>query len=195
MKRTYRIDITFEAEFERKIGSRSWAKKIQEAAAKIAPPGWSVTGARVRSRAIPKPAAPAPADPQETVREQTLALLQDIATRAARYVNAAPNPRVRVWPNRQCGPQFNERHGHGAHAHIASGTLWFGGKKIRKTRGLICVTKAELDRVAAGWENPEWLMIHEVAHLRYRTGHDHTGRRYQESFERLERDYLLNEVN
>ena len=192
MKRTYRIQVEFEAVFDRKIGARGWAKRIRELCAKAAPAGWSVTRTAVHSRAVPKPAAPVPPDPQEAVRDATLARLQTIATDASRLVRSAPNPDVRRWPNRRCGPQFNERMNSGAHAHISTGTTWFEGRKIGCRRGLICIKDSELDRVARGEVDPVWLMLHEVAHLRFRTGHDHRGRRYQESLERLERDYALN---
>jgi len=192
MKRTYRIEVEFEATFERKISSRSWAKRIRELCAKVAPEAWAVTRTNVRSRAVPKPAAPTPPNPQEAVREATIATLQEIATAASRFVPTAPNPDVRRWPNRRCGPQFNERMPEAAHSHITTGTLWFQGKRIGNRRGLICVKDAELDRIAAGTVDPAWLMLHEVAHLRFRTGHAHDGRRFRESFDRLERDYYLN---
>jgi hypothetical protein len=194
MKRTYRIEVEFEATFDRKISSRSWARRIQEQCAKIAPEGWSVTRTRVRSRAVPKPAAMPPPDSQDAVREEVLAQLQGIATDASRFIQAAPNPRVKQWPNRWCGPKlgngFSSRTS--AHAHITPGNFWFRNKKLGKLRGIICIPRKTLDRVATGTENPVDLMIHEVAHLRFRTGHDHRGRRYEEAIERLERDYYLN---
>jgi len=210
MKRTYRIEVEFEATFERKVGARAWAKRIRELCEKAAPAGWSVTRTNVHSRAVPKPAAPPPVDPQETIREQALSTLQDIATKAARFVPSAPTPRVKQWPSRFCGPSVGDRSfGHAqAHAHIQPGKFWawtnvhnadgttsrrdFHG--LGRTRGIICVPARTLDGVASGSIDPVHLMLHEVAHLRFRTGHDHDGHRYMESLERLERDYYLNVI-
>jgi hypothetical protein len=59
----------------------------------------------------------------------------------------------------------------------------------------ICIHDKYLDRILRGEEKPLHTILHEVAHLRMRSGHDHAGHRFQESLERLERDYLLNEAN
>jgi hypothetical protein len=196
MKRTYRITVEFTAAFERKISSRAWARHIQAKCVEVAPEGWTVTGATVRSHAIPKPAAPPLPNPQETLRNTALAALQEVATRASRYIPSAPNPRVRRWPNRVCGSKFGDRMGGAgtAHAHITPGMFYVKGKRLGRLRGTICVTDKALDHIIMGTKDPVALILHEVSHLRFRTGHAHDGRRFQESFERLERDYLLNEV-
>lgn len=200
MKRTYRIVLTVEGIFARKINARARAREIA-AALGLDDETWRLASMRVSSKAKPERTAK-PRKPSEVDRMKA-----DLLARAIKAVEtlraADPHlPRVTVRWLRGGGCGYT-RSNAAAHAHPGK---WFAhrenGRRVRLPRNLVClIAPWRVSRVGTGTMDPYGfervrlirvpyddaallrLMAHEVAHMKF-TAKTHRSKAFHESVER-----------
>lgn len=201
MKRTYRISVTVEAAFNRKVNARAHraliVKAMQRGLGKVPLAildSYKVVGSKVTSKAASERAPKLSIlDPAEPLRDAMLVKLQVHADAMARLLGNVKKPRLRRWPNSKCGPQTGASGRWDAHAHVYNGVTWQmrdgrGVKRLGNLYGTVCVKDRWLDSVAAGHEDGISLLAHEIAHLRVPSVRRHA-KRHEVRADDLERAY------
>lgn len=183
MKRTYRVTVVVERDYERKATGEAKAVRYKLLRA-VEETGWSVARTSITNRARPDRKAP-DEDPAKVYEEmalgQALATLREIATDMAAILGNVKKPRVYYAPNRWCDGGFTHNT---AHAHTKDG--WSSHARRRVQRGLICISPRHI--LMSSGKNWPWLMAHEIVHIRM-PGGSHRRAKFAAAVDALLKEY------
>ncbi len=179
MKRTYRIAVTVEATFDRKVASRSHARAVRERVESALPEPWRVAEVHVSSRARPERTVPSPG-PKDAAIAKLVSDARAIYAEMKSLDPMLPNATIRFYTD-GCGRSNGNR------AHVHPGKWWASrehGRRVRLPRNLICLERRYLRWSLRNPTDPDLYeclartVAHELMHIRYPGHRDEYGRRH-----------------